>query len=172
MGKMPLTPSQTIGPFFHEGLAWAFDGPLPRDFGVPVVRITGVVRDGQGQVVPDALLEIWQPTLAAQARPGGQLPGFQRADTRRDGRFAFFMPRPGKEASCAHVTVLARGLLRELRTRVYALPPDAEPGVWVAEAVPADRRHTLVATPVPNLADNYSWDVILQGVGETVFLEF
>jgi protocatechuate 3,4-dioxygenase alpha subunit len=57
---LPVTPSQTIGPFFSVGLIWA-DGPDVVAAGIPgAVRIGGRVTDGAGDPVPDALVETWQ----------------------------------------------------------------------------------------------------------------
>ena len=56
------TPSQTLGPFF--GVLVPERGALlmaaPEASG-PRVVVTGVVRDGRGAPVPDALVEVWQP---------------------------------------------------------------------------------------------------------------
>ncbi|MBL8533596.1 MAG: protocatechuate 3,4-dioxygenase subunit alpha [Betaproteobacteria bacterium] len=166
-----LTPSQTIGPFFYDGLSWAMDGDSRRDFGVPVVRIAGRVLDAEGDPVPDALVEVWQPDLAAAAWPGARLPGFQRADTRRAGRFEFWVMRPGKTATFASVTVFARGLLRGLHTRVY-VPVSGPDTADVPREVPTERARTLVARAAGPSADTYEWDIVLQGTHETVFFEF
>ena len=49
------TPSQTVGPYFAIGLPWA-EGPLAVPEDTPgAIRITGVVYDGAGAPVPDAL---------------------------------------------------------------------------------------------------------------------
>ena len=56
------TPSQTVGPFFAlpGGLPWP-DGPAVVAEGTPgAVLISGVVLDGEGVPVPDALIETWQ----------------------------------------------------------------------------------------------------------------
>lgn len=63
----PLTPSQTVGPFFdllgpaRARLRLRADG-VP---GVPI-EVQGCVRDGEGRAVPDALLEIWQADAAGR----------------------------------------------------------------------------------------------------------
>ena len=64
-----VTPSQTVGPYFAYGLTsngrydWndAFSSNLvtPDTSGVRV-RVEGRVFDGDGQPVPDCMLEIWQ----------------------------------------------------------------------------------------------------------------
>src|SRR6202041_1153088 len=57
---LPITPSQTVGPFFALGLPWP-DGPYVVPEGTPgAITITGQVTDGHGDPVPDALVETWQ----------------------------------------------------------------------------------------------------------------
>src|SRR5258708_38345077 len=59
--KLIPTPSQTVGPFFHLGLARAEWGDLTA--GDPAgerIAIEGRVIDGDGAPVPDALIELWQ----------------------------------------------------------------------------------------------------------------
>ena len=70
-----LTPSQTVGPFLSIGLPWP-DGPDVVDPADPgAIRIFGVVYDGAGVPVPDALIETWQaaPGHRAFARGGVEL---------------------------------------------------------------------------------------------------
>jgi protocatechuate 3,4-dioxygenase alpha subunit len=64
-----LTPSQTVGPFFKYGLtpggqyAWndAFTGDMiTPDATGERIRVEGRVFDGDGQPVPDCMLEVWQ----------------------------------------------------------------------------------------------------------------
>ncbi|MGH9314078.1 MAG: protocatechuate 3,4-dioxygenase subunit alpha, partial [Vicinamibacterales bacterium] len=102
----PVTPSQTIGPFFHEGLDWAVARRAAHKN--DEWRVGGMVADANGDGVPDAMLEVWQPAGV-----------FQRVYTDRAGRFAFRVRRETNDPAIAHVTVFARGLLHELRTRVY-----------------------------------------------------
>ena len=126
--NMPaLTPSQTIGPFFLEGFRWALELAAPPAAGV---RVSGRVLDRDGKGVSDALIEIWQPDWPAQQA----LAGWQRVATDDEGRFAFAMPKPENGQVHANVTVFARGLLREVFTRVYLHPADD-----VARAGPARR---------------------------------
>ena len=188
MAVLPQTPSQTVGPFFHEGLVREGDNVLGRAGG-PGSRIvlTGQVFDGDGRAVPDALLEIWQ------ADPAGQYPkegnaqaafrGFGRSDTRHAGDcFHFETVKPGRVAGpgdvpqAPHVCVriFARGLLTHLSTRTYfADEPAANEADAVLQRVPPERRSTLLAEPVASrdgLAI-YRWNIVLQGAGETVFFE-
>jgi protocatechuate 3,4-dioxygenase alpha subunit len=140
------TPSQTIGPFFHVALA----SPPPArlvDGGDAAVDLHGRVLDGAGDGVADALVEVWDGTR------------FGRCHTDGDGTFAFVVdPVP-----YLAVTVFARGLLRHLVTRCYL----EDPGDGAFDAVPADRRSTLVAAPDD---EGLRFDIRLQGPDETVFL--
>ena len=63
-----VTPSQTVGPFFKYGLTpggqydWndAFTNNLiTADTSGDRIRVQGRVFDGDGQPVPDSMLEIW-----------------------------------------------------------------------------------------------------------------
>ena len=56
------TPSQTVGPFFHFGLATEEALGRVADDSAKGEHITLRFRitDGEGCVVPDALVEIWQ----------------------------------------------------------------------------------------------------------------
>ena len=57
---LPLTPSQTVGPFLHIALPWP-DGPDVVPDGTPgAIRLVGRVVDGAGEPVGDALIETWQ----------------------------------------------------------------------------------------------------------------
>ena len=60
MTRLPLTPSQTVGPFLHIALVWD-DGADVVPEGAPgAVWLRGRVYDGAGAPLPDALVETWQ----------------------------------------------------------------------------------------------------------------
>jgi protocatechuate 3,4-dioxygenase alpha subunit len=130
------TPSQTVGPYLHLGLTPAkeqfrplFSATLasPGLAGEPI-RIEGLVSDRDGQMVSDALVEIWQAdALGRYAHPADGRPlssnsfrGFGRAATDHDGRFAFATVKPGPvpgpngslQAPHINVGLFARGLLK------------------------------------------------------------
>lgn len=135
------TPAQTLGPFFRQGLARTrsvFASQVlcgdERDVfhqylageSTPGerLRIEGVVYDGLGQPIPDALLELWQADSAGRyahplqqasmaalregATPGAvaqasaaaaqasAFQGFGRAPTDDAGRYFFETIKPGK----------------------------------------------------------------------------
>jgi len=161
------TPSQTVGPYLAIGLPWP-DGPdvVPAD--TPGrIRIFGRLFDGQGEVIPDGMIETWQ------ADPDGRFDtdfrGFGRSATDGEGAWEIFTLKPGRlgDGQAAHidVSVFARGMLNRCVTRIYFADED-NGGDPVLESVPEARRSTLIAAPGP---DGYRFDVHLQGEGETVF---
>lgn len=157
-----LTPSQTIGPFFAEAVKWAIELTTPPPAGV---RVSGRVLDRDGQGVGDAVLEIWQPDFPLLQA----VAGWQRVATDESGGFAFVMPKPAHAQVHANVTIFARGLLREVYTRVYLHPADDVAALDLPAGVPPARRPTLAGQRTGS--DAYTWDVRLQGDGETVFFE-
>jgi len=175
------TRGQTIGPFFGYALPFD-DGPRLVTHDHPsAIRLHGTVRDGNGDPIPDALLEIWQADGDGQIpqvpgslhRDGYTFTGWGRAATDNSGRYSFTTVAPGAtdpgRAPFIAMTVFARGLLDRLFTRVY-LPGDSalETDPLLA-AVPAGRRGTLIATRDD---DGFLFDVVLQGEYETVFLAY
>jgi protocatechuate 3,4-dioxygenase, alpha subunit len=170
------TPSQTIGPFFHEALRWRDGGRVGLAEAGTAIRLSGRVLDGEGLPVDDAMVETWQLSPSGQApapSSGGDRPhGFARVETGKDGGFSIETRLPGgASAPCLEVAIFARGLLKPLRTRVY-LAPEAEvradPQMQALAGSP--RLATLVAAPAG--PGEWRWDVRLQGDGETVFFDF
>lgn len=193
------TPSQTIGPFFGFALTpdqYGFAGtavgggtmvadPAPG----PRIRIVGRVFDGAGAVVPDALVEIWQPAPAGRrdgpsgrthaGGPDAACAGFGRVGTgaRPDGRFVFDTVKPGSvdglQAPHVSVTLFMRGLLRHVCTRIY-FSDEREANLRdpVLGAVPRRRRDTLIARHDEAVAGRtYRFDIHMQGERETVFFD-
>ncbi len=162
------TPSQTIGPFFIDGMRWAID-PADRALAPGTVRVTGRVLDVEGKGAGDALLEIWQPTASPAASAGQKLAAFQRVAADDEGSFSFRMPTPATIQVSAHVTIFTRGLLRHLFTRVH-LGPGGDPArVTVPPQVPPERRATLIALRSAAIPDTFEWNIRLRGEAETVF---
>jgi protocatechuate 3,4-dioxygenase beta subunit len=60
------TPSQTVGPFFHDALLAEDRSELVPPDHPRAVRIEGTVYDGAGEPVPDAMVEIWQANEAGR----------------------------------------------------------------------------------------------------------
>jgi protocatechuate 3,4-dioxygenase alpha subunit len=172
------TPSQTVGPFFAVGLPWS-DGPHVVDEETEgAIRVGGRVLDGAGEPVPDALVETWQPDPEGRFDhpddPRGRYPGFRgfgRCPTDDEGRWWVLTRKPGRvddeQAPHIAVSILARGLLHRLVTRIYfADEADANAEDPVLRALPEADRATVVATPVDG---GYAIDFHLQGDRETVF---
>jgi protocatechuate 3,4-dioxygenase alpha subunit len=189
------TPSQTVGPYLHIGLTQGaygaheiFSATLA-DPGLPGthVRIEGRVFDGEGNVVPDAVIEIWQADAAGRyAHPAdGRLlasnsfRGFGRCPTDKDGGYAFdtvkpgSVPGPGNNTQAPHINVgvFSRGLLKRLFTRIYFSGDPANAADPILALVPADRRDTLLAKPDAAKPGLFRLDIHLQGANETVFFD-
>lgn len=181
------TPSQTVGPFFNIGLP-GDQAELVHAGAEGAVRVEGVVYDGEGAPVVDALVEVWQACPSGRYDhpddPRRDLPvpdgfrGFGRVETDPgDGSFSFVTLKPGSvpgpagamQAPHLMVSILARGLLKRLATRLYFEDePEANAADPVLSAVDPGRRDTLVAR---RDGDAYRFDVRLQGDGETVFFD-
>jgi protocatechuate 3,4-dioxygenase, alpha subunit len=168
VSELVPSPSQTSGPLWgfaliFEGSENALDPMDPR-----AIRLRGRVTDGDGSPVawPDALVEVWNGDIWARGRTDEQ--GFYsvviakpEGATTPDGR---------RLAPHLNLTLFARGLLRQIATRVY-FPDEAEANAVdaVLEQVPEADRHTLVAREQDG---ELRFDVVLQGEGETVFFDF
>jgi protocatechuate 3,4-dioxygenase alpha subunit len=165
----PGTPSQTVGPYLSIGLTWD-EGPHVVAADAPgAVWLRGEIRDGGGKPVPDALVETWQPDPAGEFHAPG-FRGLGRCPTDDDGRYAIRTVKPGvveDQAPHIDVSVLARGLLHRVVTRIYfADEPAANEADPILAQVPAARRGTLIAE---KSEDGYRFDITLQGPDETVF---
>ena len=186
-GLLPLTPSQTVGPFFAIALPYAGGespaGPATRG---ERIRIHGTVRDGNGAPIPDALVEIWQANAAGRyAHPADErdeIPldpefiGFGRCPTDAAGEYHFEtirpgrVPGPGAVSQAPHIVVgvFARGLLKRLATRMYFAGEPANAEDPILALVDPARRPTLIARREGD-ENSYVFDIVLQGPGETVF---
>ena len=183
------TPSQTVGPFFHDALLAEDRSELvPLDH-PGAVRIEGAVYDGAGEPVPDAMVEIWQANEAGpHAAPTDDredpaldpepFSGFGRTGTDADGRFSFLTVKPGPvpgpegslQAPHVMVSVFARGLLKRLVTRIY-FPDENESNARdsvLSSIEDPEFRKTLVAREEGGAL---RFDVHLQGDDQTAFFE-
>lgn len=168
---LPITPSQTIGPFSHEAWRWACAATAAVDSSAPLVVIKGVMRDGDGVPINDAMIETWSPA-AAGAESAHPMPGFRRVATDDAGAFSFTLSRPARGAGepAAFVTVFARGLVLHQFSAIFL---DDDPGLGasaILREVPAPRRSTLLARAVGPA--QYAWDIWMQGEQETVFFDY
>lgn len=191
--RLVPTASQTAGPFFRFGLdhpEWSDLTAGGKALGDKIC-IEGRILDGDKQPLPDALVEIWQANAAGryahpedtQEKPlDPHFRGFGRCASDRDGRYRFLTVRPGpvpgrgNSLQSPHVSfcVFARGLLKQVTTRMYFPDErlnDTDPVLGLVED--AARRKTLVARRAGHDGggETYRFDIVLQGDGETVFLD-
>jgi len=153
--SLPETPSQPVGPFFSIGLTWEDGACVVPEGTEGALWLHGRILDGEGAPIPDAVVETWQ------ADPHGHLdaPGFRgfgRGPTDEHGRWRVLTLKPGPvgdQAPHVDLAIFARGLLRQVLTRLYF--PDA--------------RATLVAQPSD---DGYALDIHMQGPHATAFFAF
>lgn len=161
-----LTPSQTSGPLFgfsliHEDLRQSVSPDDPQ-----ALKLTGKVFDcNQDALKYEAFVEAWSPGQATRARTMG------------DGTYEIWMKKPQAQtmpngrffAPHLHIALFARGLARQLITRLYfpdeAEANDADP---VLSLLSPEQRSGLTARADQ---DNRSliFDIRLQGDQETVF---
>ena len=136
------SPSQTAGPYVHIGLTPNFcgiQGVYETDLGIAMVndktkgeRITleGRVIDGGGNLIKDALVEIWQadadghyrsrgePEFSGWGRcPADAETGVFRFDTIKPGRVRF--PDGRLQAPHINIWIVARGINLGLNTRFW-----------------------------------------------------
>ena len=180
------TGSQTVGPFFHFALATdaRLGAVAPEGAEGERIHLRVRVLDGDGMPVPDALIEIYQADARGRYRDPA-FPGFGRLPTGHDGACTFFTVRPGPVASgsaspqASHINVclLARGLLRQIYTRIYFSGDPAHATDPMLALVPADRRASLMASRVADAEEAVErhpiWEFVIrmQGQDETVFFD-
>src|SRR5665213_500980 len=179
--SLQATASQTAGPFFHLGLTDLVKDNLvlPGGHGEELT-IRGHVRDGNGAGVSDALIEMWQAgSKGRYAHPEGaggesleaMFRRFGRIHTRQQGIYAFTTIKPGRVPGCGEslqaphivVSIFARGLLKQLVTRIYFPDEPSNAEDTVLNLVPAERRSTLIPKRVADAQNLLEWDIVLQG---------
>ena len=187
--KLIPTPGQTVGPFFALGLDRPEWNDLTRNHpeGERIV-IEGKVLDGDGTPVPDAVLELWQANAAGRyadatdeqtdKKLDPNFLGYGRAATDPQGRFHITTIKPGpvpgrgNALQAPHISVafFARGLLRQLHTRIYFSDEAANASDPLLAAIEDETaRQSLIAQR--DAGGIYRFDIILQGDGETAFLD-
>lgn len=173
---MKQTPSQTVGPYFAYGLTpeqylYDFKSLVGHQMVSPIdqknaITIVGKVFDGEGVVIPDAMIEIWQNDGE------NQLFGRFGTGTDAENRFIFHTIKPASvngQAPYLTIIVFMRGQLIHSYTRLYfsdevTLNEQDE----ALNSVSAERRNTLIATQNGSV---YEFNIRMQGEGETVFFE-
>ena len=195
------TASQTAGPYVHIGLAPGAAGfdiyrqELGQDIAGPNaagerIRIEGMIYDGMGAPIKDALIEVWQANAAghfAHPEGGGAVEegfrGWGRVVTDFDtGAWQFDTVKPGRTQGrnvglqAPHLTLwlVARGINIGLNTRLYfsdeAQANAQDPVLNLIEW--EHRRATLIAQRQDSTDHPcYRFDIRLQGDAETVFFD-
>ena len=193
------TPSQTVGPYFGYGLLPSAYGFSHRSIGDSClltttskgerIRLIGLVFDGSGLPVSDAMLELWQAN--AQGRynhpadrrgdncADANFSGFGRCGTgpSEESTYAFDTIKPGAvsvgEAPHVNLIVFMRGLLNHVYTRAYFSDErEANAADPVLNRVDPLRRPTLIALREQGQAGTvYRFDIHMQGDKETVFFD-
>jgi protocatechuate 3,4-dioxygenase alpha subunit len=146
------------------------------------------VLDGEDRPVSDAMIELWQADAQGRYHSAGEnqsqaagsdFLGFGRMPTGENGACEFEtikpgrVPGPGDVCQAPHllVAIFARGLLRQLFTRIYFAGDAANHSDPVLALVPEERRDTLMAHPDPAHPAHWHFDIRLQGEQETVFFD-
>jgi protocatechuate 3,4-dioxygenase alpha subunit len=184
------TPSQTVGPYLSIGLIYGENQNVlvnERTKGQRI-RVLGMVTDGNGEPVPDAMIEIWQADANGyfnhEADPRRDMAdphfrGFGRAENRDGAIYSFKTIKPGvvpfddeqDQAPHINVRVFARGMLTHAYTRLYfADEEEANKTDPILNLIDVERRSTLIAQLEPGEdLPTYCFNIQLQGGNETVF---
>ncbi len=199
-GLFGQTPWQTVGPFFHYGLAWKGGADLvgaseigarpelfPEDHYVlnqpspkgaiegEVITLEGAVLDADGVPIVDAMIEIWQADADGRYADGSSntgFIGFGRSSTDENGVYRFRTIRPGRvdETQAPHIAVGVFG--RGLLKRLVTR------AYFDGEAANSDDP-VLALVPAERrdtliakpVGDVWRFDIVLQGEAETVFFD-
>ena len=191
--------SQTAGPYVHIGCTPNFvgiTGVFAEDLGSSMlndkvkgerITITGQIIDGTGTALKDGMLEIWQPDASGLfnspsetrgsadpnfkgwgRQPTGMQSGVYSFDTIKPGA----VPFPDGRMQAPHISfwIVARGINLGLHTRMYFPEDDtanaADPILTRLEH--QNRIPTLVAQKD---GSTYTFNIVLQGEGETIFFD-
>lgn len=183
MTDLKEIPSQTAGPYVHIGCVPTFAGLTGMFGGVDLgaKMITGTpegerielsfeIVDGAGEVLKDALIEIWQAGPDGTFGPTTGFTHWGRQPTNADTGIATFETlKPaasGDQAPHVLVWIVARGINLGLSTRVYF--PNEDNSKDPIFQLAADRSSTLVAEKTPR---GYHHTCVLRGENETVFFD-
>lgn len=180
------TPSQTVGPFFaielttDEHCVPCIAGPRAKG---ERISITLRVLDGDGVPVDDAMIEIWQADLNGKYNHPDDLQskpleegwiGFGRLATDENGNCVLETIKPGRGGQNAPhllLAIFARGMMKQLFTRIYFAGDSANDKDPILAIVPAERRQTLFAEPEAKNPKHWHFEIRLQGDRETVFFD-
>jgi protocatechuate 3,4-dioxygenase, alpha subunit len=186
--SLQATTWQTVGPYFRIGLAHLYEADIAGE-NIPGqhIHVQGRVFDGNLQPIPDAIVEVWQANAHGKyAHPDDQqdkplergFRGYGRIPTDDDGRFSFTTIKPGSvsepngEEQAPHllVSLMMRGLLKRLVTRIYFPEEPLNSSDPTLQLIEPSRQKTLVLNP-GDQPGTFTWDIHMQGNEETVFFE-
>lgn len=181
--RLKETPSQTAGPYVHIGTApqaigrqtlYGQPGPIAAE-GPGSIVVEGIVYDGAGEPVRDAMIEFWGADAEGRVGAHGR---FGRATSDfKTGLYRFQTVKPGRmsRGGAPHIAILifARGINIHLHTRLH-FPEDqalidSDPDL---RRVSPKGRASLTATAIGGAeTPAYRFDIRLQGDDETVFFD-
>ena len=201
LNRLKESPSQTAGPYVHIGCMPNFcgiKGVYPEDPGSTMVNaltrgerisVTGIVYDGTGTPLKDAMIEIWQADAdglypSPEEHRGTADPNFtgwgRKASDYATGEWVFETVKPGAvpfpdgRMMAPHISlwIVARGINIGLQTRLYF---EDETDANAADPILTRLEHrnrvqTLIARKTGD--GSYRFDIYLQGENETVFFDF
>jgi protocatechuate 3,4-dioxygenase, alpha subunit len=183
MEKFSQTPSQTVGPFFAYSLtakqygynynSIITDSLVDESVEGERILITGRIFDGQGNVIPDAIIELIQyfetdnqEIKSKIARVG--------TGTSNDSSFTFTTIKPkaiNGQTPFIGVIIMMRGSLHHLHTRLYFSDENNQQDSLL-NSIPQDRRNSLIANKLQkNNQVFYEFNIRMQGENETIFFE-
>jgi len=199
LNQLNESPSQTAGPYVHIGCVPNFcdiSGVYENDLGGTMITdqtkgerisLKGIVFDGTGTPLKDAMLEVWQadargrysygdprgpgdPSFLGWGRQAGDYAtGEWCFDTIKPGR----VPFPDGRLMAPHITIwiVARGINIGLHTRAYFAdePAANAEDPWLTRMEHQNRIPTLLANSTA--PGEYRFDIQLQGPNETVFFD-
>ncbi|HEV8459802.1 MAG TPA: hypothetical protein VGQ38_03760 [Gaiellaceae bacterium] len=155
---LPITPSQTVGPYYEIGCVRGDQNELVPDG----IRLVGRLLDGNDEAISDGMIEVWDDTDRKWGRAG----------TDKNGGFSFVVSKPaGRNGSAPHLDVFvhARGLLKNQLTRIYFPDePEANAADPVLSSLPEADRALLVAEQEDGAM---RFDIRLQGDRQTIFFQ-
>ncbi len=192
---MIQSPSQTVGPYFAQGLLREGDQVftnvlVSENTEGERIRIEGAVFDAEGRPIEDAMIEIWQANshgrynhpLDEQDRPlDPEFMGHGRASTDTKGYYRFetikpgSVPGPDNSAQAPHINVIvfARGMLSHAFTRIYFEDETLNQADSVLMSIedPAHRNTLIARREEAEGVAIYRFDIHFQGEHETAFFD-
>lgn len=183
MPDLKESPSQTAGPYVHIGCVPSFAGLKAmyggQDPGATMISgdpagerviLTMRILDGDGDLLRDALVEVWQPGPDGTFGPTEGFAHWGRQPTDADtGDVTFQTLMPGAPpGQTPHILVwiAARGINLALTTRIYF--PGLDNARDPVFSLAGDRANTLLATQCDG---GFHHTIRLQGAKETVFFD-